>query len=334
METGKTTMSRSLGRSGLEVSAMGLGCWAIGGPNYGDDGLNYGWGKADDNASIAAIRAGIDAGVTLFDTADSYGAGHSELVLGKALGADRERVLIATKFGWTFEEGRRRAHGPNATPEYLRGACEASLRRLGTDRIDLYQFHLGEVEPALSDALVEVLDELRDKGSIRAYAWSTDSLDCARRWLSHPAYTAVQHNLNAFEDTPELIALCEHENLASINRNPLAMGFLSGKYTKESRVSPGDFRTAGVEWVKIFDQDGAARDEWLQKLDAIREIMTSNGRTMVQGAIAWLWGRSETTIPIPGIKTAAQAVENAGAMQFGPLTPAQMAEIDSILGRG
>ena len=85
-------------------------------------------------------------------------------MLGKALGNDRERVLIATKFGWTFEEGRRRAHGPNATPEYLRGACEASLRRLGTDRIDLYQFHLGEVELRSRDALAEVLDELRDKG--------------------------------------------------------------------------------------------------------------------------------------------------------------------------
>ena len=136
-----------------------------------------------------------------------------------------------------------------------------------------------------------------------------------------------------FEDSPELLALCERENLASVNRNPLAMGFLSGKYTKDTRVSPDDFRASGIEWVAVFDETGAPRAEWLAKLDAVREILSSNGRTLVQGAIAWIWGRSEKTIPIPGIKTAAQAEENAGAMQHGPLAPEQIAEIDSLLGR-
>jgi aryl-alcohol dehydrogenase-like predicted oxidoreductase len=130
-----------------------------------------------------------------------------------------------------------------------------------------------------------------------------------------------------------MLALCERENLASINRNPLAMGFLSGKYTKDSRVSPGDFRASGIEWVAVFDENGAPRAEWLAKLDAVREILTSNGRTLVQGALAWIWGRSEKTVPIPGVKTAAQAEENAGAMQHGPLTPEQIAEIDGLLGR-
>ena len=133
---------------------MGLGCWAIGGGVVWEDGTEFGWGKIDDSDSIAAIRRGLDSGVTFFDTADSYGAGHSEHVLGKALGKDRDRVVIATKFGWTFEDdGSRRSHGSNASPEYVRSACEASLRRLGTDHIDLYQLHIGDLELTAADAV-------------------------------------------------------------------------------------------------------------------------------------------------------------------------------------
>jgi len=334
METEKVTMKRTLGRSGIEVSAMGLGCWAIGGGVVWEDGTEFGWGKIDDSDSTAAIRRGLDSGVTFFDTADSYGAGHSERVLGRALGKDRDRVAIATKFGWTFDDdGSRRSHGSNASPEYVRSACEASLRRLGTDRIDLYQLHIGDLELGASDAVAGVLDELLSEGKIRAYCWSTDSLERGERWLARPGYSAIQHNLNVLEDSPDLLDLCERENLASVNRNPLAMGFLSGKYTKDTRVSADDFRASGIEWVAVFDENGAPRAEWLAKLDAIREVLTSGGRTMVQGAIGWIWGRSAKTIPIPGVKTAAQAEENAGAMQFGPLTPAQIAEIDGILGR-
>jgi aryl-alcohol dehydrogenase-like predicted oxidoreductase len=328
----QVTMKRTLGRSGIEVSAMGLGCWAIGGPVVWDDGTVFGWGKIEDEDSIAAIRAGLDSGITLFDTADSYGAGHSERVLGRALGADRDRVAIATKFGWTFAaDGSRRTFGSDASPEYVRSACEASLRRLETDRIDLYQLHLGELELGAADAVAEVLEQLVSEGKIRAYGWSTDSLAHAERWLGRPGYTAVQHNLNVFEDSPELIVLCERESLASVNRNPLAMGFLSGKYSKDSRVSTDDFRASGIEWVKMFDEGGAPRQKWLDRFEAIREILTSDGRSPVQGAIAWIWGRSDQTIPIPGIKTARQAVENAGAMQHGPLGPEQLTEIETLL---
>ena len=334
MENTVGTARRTLGHSGIEVSAMGLGCWAIGGPVVWGDGTEFGWGKIDDKDSIAAIRRGLDAGVTFFDTADSYGAGHSEHVLGQALGRDRDRVVIATKFGWTFDDdGSRRTYGANGSPEYVRSACEASLRRLGSDHIDLYQLHIGDLDLAAADAVAEVLDELVSEGLIRAYCWSTDSLERAERWLGRPGYTAVQHNLNVFEDSPALLELCERENLASINRNPLAMGFLSGKYTKDTRVAPDDFRASGIEWVAVFDENGAPRSDWLAKLDSVREILSSNGRTLVQGAVAWIWGRSGQTVPIPGIKTAAQAEENAGAMQHGPLTATQVAEIDGILGR-
>jgi aryl-alcohol dehydrogenase-like predicted oxidoreductase len=183
------TMKRTLGRSGIEVSAMGLGTWAICGPVVRDDGTEFGWGKVDDNDSIAAIRRGLDCGVTFFDTADSYGAGHSEKILGRALGKDRDRVVIATKFGWTFaDDGSRRSYSSNASPEYVRSACQASLRRLGTDHIDLYQLHIGDLELSAADAVAEVLDELVSEGLILApTAGVPTTLSVASAGLPDPA---------------------------------------------------------------------------------------------------------------------------------------------------
>src|ERR1700728_3214889 len=137
-------MGRVLGRSGIEVSEIGFGCWAIGGPFTGD-GRPNGWGESDDSESAAAIRRALELGITFFDTADFYGAGHSEEVLGKALAGHRDEVVIATKFGYTFDTGRRENTGEDASPAYIRRACLASLRRLGTDRIDLHQLHLQDL---------------------------------------------------------------------------------------------------------------------------------------------------------------------------------------------
>src|SRR5215510_6915265 len=127
-------MKRTLGRSGIEVSAMGAGCWAIGGP-FLFDGKPDGWGPIDDAESIRAIQRAIDLGVTLFDTADVYGTGHSECILGQAINGQRDKVIIATKFGYTYDAARREITGKNTAPEYIRWACEASLRRLQTDHI-------------------------------------------------------------------------------------------------------------------------------------------------------------------------------------------------------
>jgi len=135
----KAPFYRQLGRSGIRISPMGLGCWAIGGPAWRGE-TPVGWGKVDDAQSIRAIHAALDLGITFFDTADVYGAGHSERVLGKALAGRRDQVVVATKFGNTFDEDTRQATGADASPEYIRAACEASLRRLNTDYIDLYQF--------------------------------------------------------------------------------------------------------------------------------------------------------------------------------------------------
>jgi aryl-alcohol dehydrogenase-like predicted oxidoreductase len=134
---------RQLGRSGVQVSALGLGCWAIGGP-YWENGQPRGWGQIDDDEALRAIQRGLDLGVTFFDTADTYGAGHSERLLGRALAGKRDRVVIATKFGFMFDEATRQVIGRDASPAYIRRACAASLKRLNTDYIDLYQFHLGD----------------------------------------------------------------------------------------------------------------------------------------------------------------------------------------------
>lgn len=131
-------------------------------------------------------------------------------------------------------------------------------------------------------------------------------------------------------DAPEIFATCAQHNLASVNNSPLAMGLLSGKFDAQSRLPADDVRGSGHGWVAYF-AEGKPRQEFLDKLAAVREILTSQGRTLVQGALAWLWARSGQTIPIPGFKTLRQVEENAGAMQFGPLTAAQVQEIEALL---
>jgi len=326
------TFTRRLGRSGIQVSAMGLGCWAIGGPFWaGDDAA--GWGEVDDNESIRAIHRALHLGVNFFDTADVYGTGHSERVLGRALTDHRDRVVIATKFGNTFEETTRQITGSDASPEYIRQACEASLQRLNTDYIDLYQFHLNDYDPNQAGAVRDVLEELVAEGKIRQYGWSTDFPERARVFAEGPNCTVVQHQMNVLDDAGPMIALCEQVDLASINRGPLAMGLLTGKYRADSKLTSDDVRgDKSPAWMKYF-KDGRPNPEWLKKLDEIREILTSGGRTLAQGALAWIWARSERTIPIPGFRTVAQVEENTAAMQFGPLGAEQMREIDTLLGR-
>ena len=312
----------------IKISAMGLGCWAIGGP-FGSDGMAAGWGDVDDDQSIAAIRRGLELGVTFFDTADVYGTGHSESILGQALGADRDGVAIATKFGNTFAEGTGRMLGVDVTPEGIRRACEASLRRLGTDRIDLYQCHRGDLEPAVADEVAETLEALRAEGLIRAYGWSLDEPERAARWAGREGFAAIQHHFNVLEDASDMLALCERSGLASINRAPLAMGLLSGKFDAATRLPRDDVRGSGVEWLTAFDGEGRPQRDFLDRLAAIREALTADGRTLVQGALGWLWARSERTIPIPGFKTVAQVEENAGALAYGPLPPESVREIDA-----
>jgi len=324
--------SRTLGRSGIQVSPMGLGCWAIGGLVWRGQ-TPVGWGEVDDHESIRAIQRALHLGVNFFDTADAYGTGHSETVLGKALEGKRSQVVIATKFGNTYDESTRQLVEANASPSYIRWACEASLRRLMVDYIDLYQLHLGGLDLEQAAVVRDTLEQLVIEGKIRAYGWSTDDPARAKFFAEGPHCVAVQHQMNVLEDNAEMVAVCEALNLASINRGPLAMGLLTGKYRLDSKLPNNDVRgERAPEWMKYF-KDGRPSPEFLKKLEAIRAILTSDGRTLAQGALAWLWARTSKTIPIPGFKTVAQVEENCGAIGFGPLGAAQMGEIENLLGR-
>ena len=326
--------TRTLGRSGIVVSAMGLGCWAIGGTLWRADGSirsSLGWGAVDDNESIRAIYRALDLGVTFFDTADAYGCGHSERLLGQTLAGRRELAVVATKFGGVFDEGtlswlgHRHPQGI-VTPEFIRRACEASLRRLNTDYIDLYQFHIHDYDIERAAEVRDVLEELVTEGKIRWYGWSTNHLARARVFAQGQHCAAIQHHLNVLEGNTAILSLCEEYDLASICRGPLSMGLLTGKFNAESKIPSDDVRS---DW-NLCDGEEA---RLLEQLDKIRHVLTSDGRTLAQAALGWLWARSERTIPIPGFKTLTQVQENARALELGPLTAEQMAEIEILLER-
>ena len=313
------------------MSALGFGCWAIGGEWQDGDGNPLGWGAVDDEESVAAVRRALDLGVTFFDTADTYGAGHSERVLGRALAGRRDEVVIATKWGNVFDADTRTLTGADPRPAYVRRALTGSLARLGTDRIDLYQLHLSDAPLDLAAELRDVCEELVGEGLIRGYAWSTDDPERAAVFAEGAHCAAVQHACNVLQDAPEMLAFCEERGLASINRSPLAMGLLTGKYGAESRAAAGDIRATPPSWLGWFGEGGEPVPRWTARVDAVREILTSGGRTLAQGALGWLWARSPRTVPIPGFRTVAQAEENAGALHHGPLRPGQLAEIDALL---
>ena len=327
--------TRILGKSGIEVSAMGLGCWAIGG-NIFLQGMPLGWSIVDDKESLKALQRGIEMGVNFLDTADVYGTGHSEKLVAQALKGKRDKVVVATKFGMTFKPGSRQIDDfeGNASPEYIRKAVEGSLSRLETDYIDLYQLHLNSYPVDKAKYTRDTLEELVREGKIRSYGWSTDDTERAAFFAKGENCSAVQQIFNLFVGNKNIVQLCEQKNLASINRGPLAMGLLTGKFTADHNLPEDDVRSIlhhfGDDY-HIFFKEGKPVEKLLVKLDTIREILKSKGRTIAQGALAWLWAKSEKTIPIPGFKTVKQVEENAGALHFGPLTKKQMKEIDLIL---
>jgi aryl-alcohol dehydrogenase-like predicted oxidoreductase len=331
-----TTPNRILGRSGIEISPMGLGCWAIGGA-WTLNGGPAGWTDVDDAESIRAIHAALDLGVNFFDTAANYGAGRSERILGQAVRGRRDKAVIASKFGYRVDEAAK-AVTTYGQPEedsdaagHVRADLERTLRRLGTDYLDVYLLHIWghTVERALE--VREVLEQLAQEGKIRTYGWSTDRTDAIRAFSTSPRCGVVEQQLSVLDGNAELLALCEEWNLASLNRGPLGMGLLTGKFSPASSFAEDDVRKH-ASWHPAF-QNGKPTQDWLDKLDSIRGVLSSGGRTLAQGALAWIWARSRNTIPIPGFKNVKQAEENCGAIKFGSLTPAQMDEIDRILNR-
>jgi len=331
-----TKFTRTLGRSGIEVSAIGLGCWAVGGP-WTFNGSPAGWSGVDDAESLRAIDRAFELGATFFDTAANYGAGHSERLLAQAFKGRRDKVVIATKFGYHVDEAAKAVifydekEDESNVASRLRTDLEASLKRLDTDYIDVYQLHVWGLTIERALEVREVLEDLVRLGKIRAYGWSTDRTDAVKAFSTSPNCSVVQQQLSVLDGNMELLALCEELNLASINRGPLGMGLLTGKFVQDTTFANDDVRHH-AEWHPGF-KDGKPTRDWLGKLASIREVLTSGGRTLSQGALAWIWALSPKTVPIPGFKTVAHVEENCKAMEFGPLIPDQMIEIDRILGR-
>lgn len=308
-----TMQYRKFGKTGWEVSAIGMGCWAIGGNM---------WGPTDDADSISAIHASLDAGVNLLDTADAYGIGHSEELIKKALkDRSREDIIIATKFGnW----GRGQGHPLPFTSKYhIFGCCDASLYRLGTDVIDLYQCHIGNPEDP--NLFLDALDELVQVGKIRAYGISTNSLDAVKAFNTRGTCSVVQLDYSILNRKPEadLLPYCHENHIGTLIRGPLAMGKLTGKMTPETTFPDTDTRR---NWVTDDNRAKFAAD--LEKVEQLR-FLNTDGRTMAQAALAFVLAHPGATVAIPGAKNPAQAEANAASADL-PLSDEEMAKIDAV----
>ena len=326
---------RILGRSGIEVSPMGLGGLPIGGMFWRTDYDSVpwqtdrskpfpgGWGPVDDDESIRAIRAGLDLGVSLIDTSSSYGCGHSERIIGEAIAGRRHDVVITTKFGNAIDEEKKIYIGHDVRPNSIRASCEGSLRRLGTDYLDVFLLHWsgydGDPEP-----IVEVLEDLLKAGKIRTYGWSNHQAELMDGFTAHESFSVVEFPHSVFQRVPEMLALCESHDIGALIRSPLEMGLLTGKFSAETTFPEDDIRHG-------WNMKEGRMAEILQAIEGIRDVLTSGGRTLAQGALGWIWAQSERTVPIPGFKTVAQVTENAEAMEFGPLNAEQLEEIELLL---
>lgn len=309
---------------------LGLGCWAIGGPFF-YEGLAVGWGEVDDNTSKAAIATALEHGIMHFDTAQAYGCGHSETVLGAAL-KNHPDVAIATKIGIEIDTKTKELKGRISDPDIIRQTIDASRKRLGRDRIDLVLHHVNEWPVEEVKPTFDMLATLYEDGIIGAYGWSTDFPESAAAFADHPGFTSVEHAMNVFRRADWIVPVIEDKNLLSLIRSPLAMGVLGGKYDANTQFGKDEIRGSNPGWQDYF-KDGKITDAYLGQLNATREILSSGGRSLAQGAIAWLWARTPNAMPIPGFRTPEQVTDLCGALEFGPLTPSQMAEIETILDR-
>lgn len=311
---------------------LGMGCWAIGGALYnGDKPVSF--GKTDDSESIRTLHAAYEAGIRYFDTANVYGAGHSEKLLGDALSSNDD-CLISTKFGMIFDEETKQIKGAGAAPGDVRGLIDDSRRRLKRDKIDMVFLHVNTMEIDEASALFDELEKLRQDNIIASYGWSTDFPERATSMVTRDGFEAVQHSMNLFFDAPSILKVTQENKLMSVIRSPLGMGLLTGKYTPDMAMPEDDIRAHDKSnvWMDYF-KDGKPSRELYEKLDALRELLTSDDRTLAQGALCWLLAKGSNIVPIPGARTPKQVQENALAVEKGPLSENVMTEIETLIDR-
>jgi aryl-alcohol dehydrogenase-like predicted oxidoreductase len=322
------TLTRTL--NGKPIPALGLGCWAIGGPFYAGE-TPLGWGDVDDAVSARAIETAVDLGIRFFDTAQCYGTGHSEIVLGKAL-KEKPHVQIGTKIGLAIDPVSKQITGEMHAVDAIRQSIELSLQRLQRDHIDIIHLHLNELPIETAATIFECLADLRRQGKVLSFGWSTDFPDRAAAFANMDGFVAVQHAMNVFYRADMLMPTIEKNNLLSINRSPLAMGLLGGKHDASTKFDAGEVRGRTATWMDYF-ADGRIRPEYSKRLADIRALLQSDGRSLVQGALGWLWARSPQTLPIPGFRTAEQVTEIAAALKFGALSNRVMTDIETLIDR-
>ena len=315
---------RVLGRTGLRVSEVGFGAWAIGGPaKLGD--LEIGWGEVDDAMSLRAIDAAYDAGVTFFDTADAYGAGRSETLLGKAFKAKRDRVVIATKGGNRTVDGRWLK---DFSKGWIREALDASLARLGMDYVDLYQLHSPTDTADYRDETFEALEALTARGKIRHYGVSVGPA-AHGPWVirnTRAATIQVVYNLLEREPESELLPLAHAQGVGIIARVPLASGFLTGKFTADVTFPGTDHRARTYSPEKIRQiVEGVAKLKFLTE---------GRHKTLAQAALQYCLFHPAVSAVIPGAKTPEQARANAAASDGVLLTADEVTRARAALAGG
>ncbi len=241
-------------------------------------------------------------------------------------------MAIATKIGLEIDGEKKLITGPMIDPAKIKRSLEGSLRRLQRDHIDLVLLHLNQLEKESADPIFDALDVMVQDGKVGSFGWSTDFPENASPQADRLNFTAVEHAMNVFLPASGMCELAKENNLVALIRSPLAMGVLTGKYDANTRFAKDDIRNTG-DSSNTYLKDGRITDIALSQREALRDILQSNGRSIAQGALAWLWARSDNTMPIPGIRTAEQATDLCGALETGSLTPEQMVEIEQILER-
>jgi aryl-alcohol dehydrogenase-like predicted oxidoreductase len=290
---------RKLGRSNLEVSAIGYGCM----------GLEAVYGPATDRQEgIRIIHAAVERGVTFFDTAETYGPFTNEELVGEALAPFRDRVVIATKFGFDIAPDGQRSGGLDSRPEHIRQVADASLKRLKTDVIDLFYQHRVDPNVPIED-VAGAVKELIDEGKVKHFGLSEAGAKTIRRAHAVQPVTAVQseYSLWTRDPEPEVLPACEELGIGFVPWGPLGQGFLTGKIDPTTSFDSSDFRTASPRFTP------EAREANLAVVDLLKEIAARKSATPAQIAIAWLLARKPWIVPIPGTTKLHRLEENIAA---------------------
>jgi aryl-alcohol dehydrogenase-like predicted oxidoreductase len=302
---------RLFGRAGESVGEIGLGTWQLGGSD---------WGDVDEGQALGTLRAAVEGGVNFFDTADVYGLGRSEEIIGKFLRETRERVLVATKLGRFPEPG----WPANFSLDALRAHTEASLRRLGVEALDLTQLHCIPTEVLRDGEVFEWLRVLKGEGKIKNFGVSVESNEEALICLRQEGLASLQIIFNIFRQKPvEFFAEAKSKGVALVVRLPLASGLLSGKFTKETRFAPTDHRSYNREGQAFNVGEtfaGLPFEKAVELTDKLKQILPQD-RPMAQTALRWILDFGAVSVVIPGARSPEQARANLAASELESLGP-------------